>query len=138
MHATALDAHEAGGVLWLAPVPLLLTVFLALTVLGITCLMSVLVTLLASNQVVSPIVGALGSTAHNINLTKTFNIDSGAEVHVCNDASWFDNLTMQDINVFGVSTSTTRAKGVGTITFYPVNTEGLEVPIQLANVYYIP
>ena len=99
--------------------------------------MSVLATLISSNQVVSPTVGALGSTAHDI-LTKAFNIDSGAEVHVCNDVSWFDDLTMQDTNVSGVSTSTTCAKGVGTITFYPVNTEGLEVPIQLANVYYIP
>ena len=69
---------------------------------------------------------------------KSFNVDSCATVHVCNDASWFDTLTYQKIAANAVAEQPTIASGRGTVTFSPTTQEGLVVPIVLRDVLYIP
>ena len=130
--------QDKGGLFPFASLPFLLTLFVTLTVLGITGLVSIIFAFTAGRTVHLPSVAALGSTTDSDTLYKVFNIDSGAEVHVCNNYNWFDNIELQNVNVSGVSTNATIAEGIGTVTFCPVNSEGLQVPIQLTNVYYIP
>ena len=69
---------------------------------------------------------------------KSFNIDSGATVHVCNNSSWFDELTRESIPISAVAPGTTFAAGTGTVTFRPSDRDGQIVPIVLNNVLFIP
>ena len=69
---------------------------------------------------------------------KEFKIDSCAEIHVCNDRSWFSSFTPVQLPTSGVSANVTYAAGVGTVLFSPTATSGQTVPIELRNVYYIP
>lgn len=78
------------------------------------------------------------STRGQTVVSRKFNIDSCADIHVCNDAAWFISLRECRLPTSGVSNTTTYASGVGTIVFSPTNDQGITVPITLENVYFVP
>lgn len=78
---------------------------------------------------------SMPSTTANI---KTFKVDSGAQVHICNNRKWFTNLRAERRPTSGVAQTLTYTNGVGDIEFVPTTTNGVPVKILLKDVYYIP
>lgn len=97
-----------------------------------------LLRLLPRTDVVLPAVVGVAAVNYGGGLLKTFNIDSCATIHVCNNPEWFETLEFRNIGVTVVSSENAMARGIGTVMFTPSTTEGRAVPIRLGDVYYMP